>query len=72
MTSPELEPGTDDLISESNADITDSESEICQPLVSFDDQDVVDDFFAELGDEFELHFDLSFGSYNFESVFSTV
>ncbi len=71
-TVPELEPGTCDLIADSGADVTNSETEIDQPLVSFDEQDVVDDFFAELGNDFELHFDLSFGRYNFETVFSLV
>ena len=49
-----------------------SELEIDEPLVSFDEQEAVDDFFAEFGDEFELRVDLSFGRYNFDTVFSNV
>lgn len=72
VASPELEPVTNDLNADSSTDVTQTDPEIYQPLASIDDQAAVDDFFAELGNDFELHFDLSFGHYNLETVFSLV
>ena len=67
------EPVADDVIVAAGDDVNDCETDIAVPVAGLENLEAVDDFFANLENDFELHFDFSFfGSQNFDRISSLV